>query len=47
MSEAYCVKCKKKVEIENPREETLKNGVKAMKGNCPVCKTKVCRILGK
>ncbi len=45
--EAYCVKCKKKVEMKDPREETLKNGRRAMKGQCPVCNTNLCRILGK
>jgi len=44
--EAYCVKCKAKVEIQDPREETLKNGRRAMKGKCPTCSTNLCRILG-
>jgi DNA-directed RNA polymerase subunit RPC12/RpoP len=35
---AYCVKCKKKVPVENPQEVTLKNGKKAIKGICPYCK---------
>jgi DNA-directed RNA polymerase subunit RPC12/RpoP len=34
----YCVRCKKKVTIENPQEVTLKNGKKAIKGTCPYCK---------
>ena len=46
MVEAYCVKCRKKVEMKNPKEETLKNGRRAMKGQCPACNTNLCRILG-
>lgn len=38
---AYCVKCKKKVEIKNPKKVTLKNGRKAISGTCPNCGTKV------
>ncbi len=45
--EAYCVKCKKKVEMQNPKEETLKNGRRAMKGQCQQCGTNLSRILGK
>ncbi len=44
--EAYCVKCRAKREFEGT-EVTLKNGRKAAQGNCPVCGTKVMRILGK
>ena len=43
---AYCVKCRKKVEIENPKQVTLKNKRKAFKGTCPNCGTKVFRIEG-
>jgi len=46
MPEAYCVKCKKKVEIKGPQSVTLKNGKKATKGSCPKCSTKVFRIGG-
>jgi hypothetical protein len=35
---AYCVRCKKKVPVENPQEITLKNGKKAIKGTCQYCK---------
>ena len=45
--EAYCVKCKSKKEMANAKEETLKNGRNALKGNCPDCNTTMCRILGK
>ncbi len=44
--EAYCVKCRQKREFEG-HEVTLKNGRKAAQGTCPVCGTKVMRILGK
>jgi hypothetical protein len=42
--EAYCVKCKAKREIQNPRAITMKNGRPATQGVCPVCSTKVFRI---
>lgn len=45
--EGYCVKCKKKQEISNAKEVTLKNGKKAMKGVCPKCGTGMFRITGK
>lgn len=45
--EGYCVKCKKKQEIKDAKEVTLKNGKKAMKGSCPVCGTGMFRITGK
>jgi DNA-directed RNA polymerase subunit RPC12/RpoP len=44
MPQAYCVKCRKKVEMKNPQKVTLKNGKPAMKGECPNCGTKVFRI---
>jgi len=44
MVEAYCVKCKKKVEIKNPAETKTKRGVRMYKGKCPYCGTTVCRI---
>jgi Zn finger protein HypA/HybF involved in hydrogenase expression len=48
---AYCVKCKKKQEMQNAKEITMKGkgGTKrrAMKGECPKCGTKMFRILGK
>lgn len=46
MVEAYCVKCKKKIDIVNPEKVTLKNGKPATRGTCPVCGTKVYRIGG-
>lgn len=43
--DAYCVKCKEKRQIEGQVEE--KNGRRFAKGVCPVCGTKVTRIMGK
>ena len=45
--QAYCVKCKKKREMSNAKEVTMKNGRKAMKGVCPVCGTGMYSILPK
>ncbi len=42
--QAYCMKCKAKREIKNPRPVVLKNGRPATQGVCPVCGTKVFRI---
>jgi Zn finger protein HypA/HybF involved in hydrogenase expression len=47
----YCVKCKAKKEMKDAKEVEMKGkgGVKrrAMTGTCPVCGTKMFRILGK
>lgn len=47
----YCVKCRKKQEMKNEKEITMKGkgGVKrkAVTGNCPVCGTKMFKISGK
>nr|MCK4929460.1 hypothetical protein [Nanoarchaeota archaeon] len=45
--EGYCVKCKKKVEIQKGKESVTKNGRRILKGKCPDCGITVCRILGK
>ncbi len=42
--EAYCVKCKAKKEMQNPVEGLTKNGKPIMKGTCPDCGGKICRI---
>jgi Zn finger protein HypA/HybF involved in hydrogenase expression len=51
MTEAYCVKCKAKREMKDPKEVEMKGkgGMKrrAMTGQCPTCSTKMFRILGK
>lgn len=47
MTKGRCMKCRKEVEIKDGKEVTMKNGMKAMKGSCGACNTKVFRILGK
>ena len=42
--EAYCVKCKAKREMKDPKEITMKNGRPATQGICPTCGTKMFRI---
>ncbi len=46
MAKGYCVKCKTQREIKNAKDITMKNGRKAIKGECPNCGTKVFRIGG-
>lgn len=41
------MKCRKQVDIKDPKEVVLKNNLRAIRGCCPVCGTKVCRIVGK
>ena len=41
----YCVKCKDKRDFDGDIAET--NGRRMAKGTCPVCGTKMNRILGK
>ncbi|HLC62861.1 MAG TPA: DUF5679 domain-containing protein [Candidatus Nanoarchaeia archaeon] len=47
MVKGRCMRCKDQVEIKDGKEVVMKNGMKAMKGSCPKCSTKVFRILGK
>ena len=44
MVQAYCVKCRAKRDIADPKRVTLKNGKPAMRGKCPVCGTTLFRI---
>lgn len=44
--QAYCMKCRQKRDFEG-QVVTMKNGRPASQGTCPVCGTKVQRILGK
>ena len=44
--EGYCVKCKEKRTFEG-NVEVSESGRKMAKGICPVCGTKMARILGK
>jgi len=37
MPEGYCVKERKKVEIKDPEQITMKNGRPAITGTCPDC----------
>ncbi len=46
MVEAYCMKCKKKVEMENIKISKTSRGTKMAKGQCGKCGTTVCRIGG-
>jgi pimeloyl-ACP methyl ester carboxylesterase len=43
--EAYCVKCKQKRNMVNPRQTTTKNGRRAMEGICPICSTRLFRFI--
>jgi hypothetical protein len=42
--EAYCVKCKAKREVKDPKAVTMKNGKPATSGTCSACGTKVFKI---
>ena len=42
--QAYCVKCRAKTDIKDPKDVTFKNGRPAAQGLCPTCGTKVFRI---
>jgi hypothetical protein len=42
--EGYCVKCREKREFEG-NEVILANGSRAAQGTCPVCGTKMNRML--
>jgi hypothetical protein len=42
--EGYCVKCKAKKEIKDPKDITMKNGRPATQGLCPDCGTKIFKI---
>jgi len=44
MTQGYCVKERKKVEIKDPEQITMKNGKPAIRGTCPDCGTKIFRI---
>ena len=44
--EGYCVKCREKREFDG-QEVEMANGRRAAQGTCPVCGTKMNRILGK
>ncbi len=42
--QGYCVKCRAKREMKDPRAIAMKNGRPATHGVCAVCGTKMFRI---
>jgi len=44
MVQAYCMKCRTKKEMKDPKAITMKNGKPATQGTCPTCGTKMFRI---
>lgn len=44
---AFCVKCKKMVEVKDPQIVTTKNGRLAVKGKCPYCGSTVFKFISK
>ncbi|MFC1598583.1 DUF5679 domain-containing protein [Patescibacteria group bacterium] len=42
--QGYCVKCKAKQDMTDPKQITMKNGRPAVTGTCPVCSTKMFKI---
>lgn len=42
--EGYCVKCRAKQEMKDPRKEQMKNGKWCYKGSCPTCGTTMVKI---
>ena len=42
--EGRCMKCKKQVEIQNPKASKTSRGTTINKGTCKKCGTTVCRM---
>ncbi|HEX2171159.1 MAG TPA: DUF5679 domain-containing protein [Dehalococcoidia bacterium] len=42
--EGYCVKCKARRDMKDPKQVTMKNGKPATEGTCPTCGTRMFRI---
>ena len=42
--QGYCMKCKAKKDIKDPKNVTMKNGKPASQGLCPTCGTKMFKI---
>lgn len=42
--QAYCMKCKKKVDVQGAKQVTLKNKRTATQGTCKACRTKVFKM---
>lgn len=40
----YCMKCKEKRSMSEPKAVTMKNGKPAVQGSCPECNTKMFKI---
>ncbi len=43
--QAYCLKCRSMRDLDTPNPVTLKNGKTAMQGPCPVCGTKMSKLV--
>jgi len=46
-NEAYYMKCREKRPMVNPQEVTLKNGSAALQSTCPVCGTKLTKMVSR
>jgi len=44
--EAYCMRCKQKVTIKNPKKTKTKKGTPMTRGVCSTCGSNVC-VIGK
>jgi len=44
MPQAYCLKCRDKVEIKNPQKITMRNRRPAIRGTCTTCGIQVFKI---
>jgi len=42
--EAYCMKCRKKVQMVDEVKSTTKRGTNMTKGKCSTCGTNICRL---
>ncbi len=43
--EAYCVKCRNKRPMHEPKEVATKNGRRALEGTCPICGVRLFRFI--
>ena len=44
MVDGYCVKCKAKKPMKDPKPAKMKNGRDFIRGICPTCGTKMSKI---
>jgi len=42
--EGYCMKCKGKVQMKDPKADKMANGRDCVKGKCPKCATNMFKI---